>query len=520
VAASAAPAIADLDGDGTADLVVGDASGRVHLFCGQPTPDGGIAFAPGRVLLQLAATYAAPSVKDMNGDGKPDLVVGNNEGDLRIYLQDRNNWKPAGVIEGESSNPLGSKAIVGGHNSVPLWYDINHDGKIDLLVGQLEFGMPIPTDAPDFPYKQQLDKFIDYARNNHLLLYPHLFVHNYESNTQEQEELRLHRQAFAQLGIPWGGTGTNQHTWRINNPARLQTMRNENAAGLWFNFGFAPSDAPSTPNWGNSYVWGLPFLLSDKQLKRPMVLHAPTPYLHPDGDYANTDVYQAFAALDMPIDYFEHIEYHFPDKTADLLQFVTYLDKLRTAEDYNFVTEQQMAQSFLTALQGKVRITETWGAYLWSRFKDLIGRGTHFTRTIHPITTGIAAEAQDYAGTLGVVVEPGAKLGQSPLRSTADIFTRKGLKLYTAVPAATRITIDWSPEPPHLIRANVPTAIDKSATTWTIHLNADGMQQIKLYSPRKLTFEGDDLKVDSDETQHTYTVTHFGEKTTIRVNLQ
>jgi hypothetical protein len=179
-----------------------------------------------------------------------------------------------------------------------------------------------------------------------------------------------------------------------------------------------------------------------------------------------------------------------------------------------------MAQSFLTALQGKVRITETWGAYLWGKLKDLVGSGTHFSRTIHPITDGIAAEAQNYAGTLGIVVEPGAKLGQNPLLSTADIFTRKGLKLYTAVSTSTRVAIDWSPEPMHLVRANVPVAIEKAASAWTIHLNADGMQQIKLYSPHKLTFEGDNLKVDTDETQHTYTVTHFGDKTTIRAQLQ
>lgn len=552
VPSHAAPAVGDVDGDGTPDLVVGDADGAVHLFrgvvrsgarpaagaasggAGARTAGGtaGMAAAPGaavpalpavdkdRVLFRIPAKYAAPAIKDMNGDGTPDLLIGNNEGDLLVYVQQNGEWKPDGPLEGDTVNQLGTKAIVGGHNSVPLWYDINHDGKDDLLVGQLEFGLPFTIDDPNFPYKQQLREFIDYCQANGIELYPHLFFHNYESEDQEKQEIELHRQAFAKLGIPWNEPGTNQHTWRVNNTDRLQTLRDEAEYGIWFNFGFQPPRAPNTPSWGTDYIWGLPFLLDDPGLSHPMVLHTPAPLFRPSGPSANTDIYESFAALDMPIDYFEHIEYHFPERVGELEQFAEYLDKLRTAEDYNFMTEPQMARSFLTALTSKVTVSETWGTYLWNKFKDAVGKGTHFSRTIRTEASSVPKQAAEYAGTLGVVVEPGEKLGQNPLRSTSDIFVKKGVDLYTAVAGKTGISIDWSPEPLHIVRANVPVEVHKAKDRWSIDLNAAGMQQIKLYSPTPLAIEGRDLKVDHDEQQHTYTVTHYGDKTSIIVKIE
>lgn len=48
-------------------------------------------------------------------------------------------------------------------------------------------------------------------------------------------------------------------------------------------------------------------------------------------------------------------------------------------------------------------------------------------------------------------------------------------------------------------------------------LNDDGMQQIKLYSPTRVDIEGKDLKVDYLPEEHTYTITHYGERTSIQI---
>jgi hypothetical protein len=512
VPSHAAPAFGDVDGDGTPDLIVGTADGRVFLYRGVADASGkGLRFAPGRELLRIPARYAAPSARDMNGDGRADLVIGNNEGNLLVYLQESGGgWRANGSVTGSTVNQLGNNEIVGGHNSVPLWYDINRDGKDDLVVGQLEFGTPWTIDDPNFPYRKELQAFIDYCKANHLELYPHLFFHNYVSDGQEKEEIRLHREAFARLGIPWNQPGANQHTWRINNPQRLQTLRNEAGAGIWFNFGFAPSYVPSQPQWGHDYLWGLPFLLDDGALPHPMVLYTPGQVYRPDGPYATGDLYESMVALDQPIEYFEHIEYHFPDRVDDLTQFASYLDHLRTAYDYNFMTEPQMARSFLTALTSRVRISQTWGEYLWNRVKDAVGKGTHFTRTIRADRSGVPEQAGEYADTLGVVIEPGEKLGVNPLRPDADIYLYRDNRLYTEVADKTRVGIDWGPEPMHIVRSNVPTSVRKSDKEWRIALNGAGMQQIRLYSPASLAIGGEDLKIEADPQNHSYTVTHFG----------
>lgn len=535
VASYAAPAVGDYTGDGVPDLVVGSGDGKVYGFAGRrqtagPSPTRAAAapsaasaaapleFAGGDALITLPARFAAPSVRDMNGDGRADLVVGSDEGDLQLYVQSSDgSWTKQGPLTGQTLNQRGTNALVGGHNSVPVWYDLNHDGRDDLIVGQVEFGLPVNLDDPAFPYAEQLKDFIEYCRNHKLDIFPHLFVHGYKSSEQEQQEFRLHREMFAKLGIPWNMTGTNQHTWRVNNLDPVQTLRNESDQGIWFNFGFRPANNPLDPQYGQDYVWGMPFLLTGYDLRQPMLLHTPAPILRLSGNYATDDIYRSFTALDMPIDYFYHIEYKFPNKVGELLEFVQYLDRIRTEQDYNFMTETQMAQSFITTLTGKVTVKQSWAAYLWDRFKDKVGKGAHLSLTLRADTSATPALAGDYAFTLGVAIEPGKRYLGHPFAVDSDIFMEKSSVLYIGLQKPTKLFVSWRKEPFHILRANVPFAMAKSKDGTRIDLLAEGMQQIKLYSPVPLTIEGDSLKVDKDNEEGTYTITHYGEKTTVVV---
>ncbi|WP_135552381.1 FG-GAP repeat domain-containing protein [Paenibacillus cymbidii] len=525
VPAYAAPAVADIDGDGVPDLAVGDGDGKIRLYRGERAADGSLGFAAGAAVAELGGTFAAPSLRDMNGDGKLDLAVGTGEGDVVVFVRQATadpfvaaSWTKRGPIEGQTTNQVGSKALVGGHNAVPMWYDINHDGKDDLIVGQLEFGIAYTVDDPAFPYADGLREFLQYTRDNKLELVPHTFVTGYRSAEQEKRELALQRQSFDKLGIPWTFTGTNQHTWRINNAERLQTLENESEAGIWYNFGFRPSQSPSDPPWGLGYMWGLPFLLQDDKLEQPMLLYTPASPL--DSSLGNADIYEAYAKLDMPIDYFEHIEYHFPARTDDLETFVDYLDKLRTAQDYNAMSEPQMARSFLTALTAKVTIGQSWGSYYIDRLKDKLRSGKHKSLTIRAQLAGVPKQADNYRDTLGLAIERGSRMGDYPLGTDADIFMRRGDTLYTAVQGNTRFTFVWHDKPRHILRANVPLAIDKRGERWTISLEGEGMQQFKLYSETPVNVTGDSLIVERNDAEHTVTVTHFGAKTKVVVEPQ
>ncbi|MNC23320.1 hypothetical protein D3C75_713420 [compost metagenome] len=388
-------------------------------------------------------------------------------------------------------------------------------------MGQLEFGLPVPLDDPGFPYPDEVKKFVDYAKANKLELYPHLFFHSYLSDAQEKREIELHRQMFEKLGIPWTGMGTNQHTWRINNPGQLQTLRNENESGLWFNFGFRPPNNPMDPQYGQDYVWSMPFLLEDSSLKQPMVLGSSNMIFRAKGtDYATEDIYRAYAQLDMPIIYFDHIEYKLPGQTNLLLPYVTFLDQLRNTENYNFMTEPQLARSALTTLKTKVHVKQTYAAWLMDKVKSKLGRGVHLTLTLSADTSEVSdGLAGVYKSTPGVAIEPGKPYQGSPLGVDSRIYSRQNRALYTGLGEPVKLTVDWKPAGLHLERSNVPFRwMEVRDGEVALQLLDGGMQQVKLYSPTPLEISGDSLKVEqAEEGQggHTYTVTHYGEGTTV-----
>ena len=75
-----APALADLNGDGRADLVVGSESGETRVLWGTGEldrfDDAGTIALPG---------IAAPAFADLDGDGDLDLLAGEIAGGLRWY---------------------------------------------------------------------------------------------------------------------------------------------------------------------------------------------------------------------------------------------------------------------------------------------------------------------------------------------------------------------------------------------------------------------------------------------------
>ena len=73
----------DLDGDGDADIVVGNVAGLNRVFIND-----------GAGHLSLLAEFGAPDgntyalgVGDINGDGQPDIVPGNSDGANIVYYQ-------------------------------------------------------------------------------------------------------------------------------------------------------------------------------------------------------------------------------------------------------------------------------------------------------------------------------------------------------------------------------------------------------------------------------------------------
>ncbi len=132
VRGDAAPYLVDWNNDGRVDLIVGDGWGYIHVFLNQGAGD----LAPGTLLKALGkdldvGSKASPCVVDWNEDGKKDLVMGRSNGVIYVYINEGTDAQPTFGKPIELNN---GKLDVGS-DSAPDVVDWNGDGKKDLVVG-------------------------------------------------------------------------------------------------------------------------------------------------------------------------------------------------------------------------------------------------------------------------------------------------------------------------------------------------------------------------------------------------
>jgi hypothetical protein len=143
------PRVVYWDADMRKDLLVGQADGTVKIFLNNGT-DSEPAFDAGQTIkvgkddenLDVGAR-ATPTLIDWDNDGKTDLVAGAFDGKIHIYLNcDCNGGIPPTF---ESSSPSGTFATEDGwdlfvpsNRSSPVISDLDGDGKKDLLTGNTE----------------------------------------------------------------------------------------------------------------------------------------------------------------------------------------------------------------------------------------------------------------------------------------------------------------------------------------------------------------------------------------------
>ncbi|MDB5032803.1 MAG: repeat protein [Chlorobi bacterium] len=125
----ASPAVGDLDGDGVAELVIGDADGVLRLF---RFANGGLAHVPWQLDTFKVNAYAAPALADIDHDGDLDLFIGAGNGRF-VYFE--NTGGPAAPRFERRTPPAPFDLLDVGSNSVIRFHDIDRDGALDAVVG-------------------------------------------------------------------------------------------------------------------------------------------------------------------------------------------------------------------------------------------------------------------------------------------------------------------------------------------------------------------------------------------------
>ena len=127
-----APALADLDADGDLDMLLGTwNSGSLYYRNDGTATTPHFVLDESKTVTLTRGSNSTPTFADIDHDGDLDLFIGESSGDLNFYL---NNGTP-----GQPQFDLVSDKFEGidaGRRSVPRFWDMDGDGDQDLILGR------------------------------------------------------------------------------------------------------------------------------------------------------------------------------------------------------------------------------------------------------------------------------------------------------------------------------------------------------------------------------------------------
>lgn len=159
------PAFGDLDADGDLDAILGTWEDEVRMYRNDAT-DGSLdlTMVDSAVVTLTRGRNATPTLGDIDGDGDLDLFLGEASGQLNYYENTGSALVADFTLVSDEYNDIDV-----GRRSLPILYDIEGDGDLDLVVGSEGEGVRLfrndgSRTAPDFIDAGTLDlPIVDFA---------------------------------------------------------------------------------------------------------------------------------------------------------------------------------------------------------------------------------------------------------------------------------------------------------------------------------------------------------------------
>jgi hypothetical protein len=130
----------DYNNDGKMDVIAGEYNGQVHLYLNIGTVSDPVLTDSGYLKVKgsdiTVDYYSKPHMADWNNDGLPDLLVGGGDGRIMLLINTGTASSPYfNKYEYVQSN--GIDLEVGGGSAAPQMVDVTGDGLPDLVCGEL-----------------------------------------------------------------------------------------------------------------------------------------------------------------------------------------------------------------------------------------------------------------------------------------------------------------------------------------------------------------------------------------------
>ncbi len=128
------PTFGDLDGDGDKDMLIGDVNGKLHYFRKDPGPADNFTLVQGNYQGIDVGNFAAPQLVDVDRDGKLDLLIGEQNGNINYYRNTATSASPTfSLITPLFGNVIVNQAGYTTGYSIPCLF--NDNGVYSMLVG-------------------------------------------------------------------------------------------------------------------------------------------------------------------------------------------------------------------------------------------------------------------------------------------------------------------------------------------------------------------------------------------------